>query len=112
MVTGRAHRIWGALALAGACVLAAVALVAFTLARRITRPLRTLERATTQLAAGRLDNPPDAESGPPELRRLAAAFTHTATRLQHLSDGHCRATGTTARRGRNREPRLRSAGRP
>ncbi|MFJ8782275.1 ATP-binding protein [Streptomyces sp. NPDC102476] len=83
-VTGREHRIWAALALAGACVLAAVALVAFTLARWITRPLRTLERATTQLAAGRLDNPPDAGSGPPELRRLAAAFTHTATRLQHL----------------------------
>ncbi|GDY70544.1 hypothetical protein SAV31267_000290 [Streptomyces avermitilis] len=84
MVTDREHRIWAALALAGACVLAAVALVAFTLARWITRPLRTLERATTQLAAGRLDNPPDAGSGPPELRRLAAAFTHTATRLQHL----------------------------
>ncbi|MGA5037848.1 ATP-binding protein [Streptomyces capoamus] len=83
-VTDREHRIWAALALAGACVLAAVALVAFTLARWITRPLRTLERATTQLAAGRLDHPPDAGSGPPELRRLAAAFTHTATRLQHL----------------------------
>ncbi|MEU5256495.1 sensor histidine kinase [Streptomyces longwoodensis] len=83
-VTDREHRIWAVLALAGACVLAAVALVAFTLARWITRPLRTLERATTQLAAGRLDNPPDADSGPPELRRLAAAFTHTATRLQHL----------------------------
>lgn len=83
-VTARAHRIWGALALAGACILAAVALVAFTLARWITRPLRTLEAATAQLADGRLDNPPDATTGPPELRRLATSFTHTATRLQHL----------------------------
>ncbi|NUP44514.1 MAG: HAMP domain-containing histidine kinase [Streptomyces sp.] len=83
-VSARVHRIWGALALAGACVLALVALVAFTLARWITRPLRTLEAATTQLADGHLDHPPDATTGPPELRRLAASFTRTATRLQHL----------------------------
>ncbi|MER7795205.1 HAMP domain-containing sensor histidine kinase [Streptomyces sp. NPDC097640] len=83
-VTARVHRIWGALALAGACILAGVALVAFTLARWITRPLRTLEAATAQLADGHLANPPDASTGPPELRRLAASFTHTATRLQHL----------------------------
>ncbi|MDW6063028.1 HAMP domain-containing sensor histidine kinase [Streptomyces sp. FXJ1.4098] len=83
-VTARIHRIWGALALAGACILAAVALIAFTLARWITRPLRTLEAATAQLADGHLANPPDASTGPPELRRLAASFTHTATRLQRL----------------------------
>ncbi|MEW2306775.1 HAMP domain-containing sensor histidine kinase [Streptomyces sp. NPDC006655] len=83
-VSTRVHRIWGALALAGTCVLAAVALVAFSLARWITRPLRTLEAATTQLAEGRLTHPPDTTAGPPELRRLAASFTHTATRLQHL----------------------------
>ncbi|TXS48514.1 sensor histidine kinase [Streptomyces sp. uw30] len=86
MVTDRIHTIWLALALAGACVLAVVALVAFTLARWITRPLRTLHRATTQLADGRLTNPPDVTNGPPELRELAAAFTHTATRLQQLLD--------------------------
>ncbi|NUT25344.1 MAG: HAMP domain-containing histidine kinase [Streptomyces sp.] len=83
-VTARVHRIWGALALAGACVLATVALVAFTLARWITRPLRTLEDATAQLADGHVENPPDATTGPAELRRLAASFSHTATRLQHL----------------------------
>ena len=80
----RVHRIWGALALAGAGILAAVALVALCLARWITRPLRTLEAATTQLAEGQLTTPPDTTAGPPELRRLATAFTHTATRLQHL----------------------------
>ncbi|MFI7405639.1 ATP-binding protein [Streptomyces sp. NPDC049541] len=83
-VSTRVHRIWGALALAGGCVLAAVALAAFTLARWITRPLRTLEAATAQLAEGQLTTPPDATTGPPELRRLATSFTHTATRLQHL----------------------------
>ncbi|MFE2267548.1 sensor histidine kinase [Streptomyces griseosporeus] len=83
-VSTRVHRIWGALALAGACILAAVAVVAFSLARWITRPLRTLEAATTQLADGHLAHPPDTTTGPPELRRLATSFTHTATRLQHL----------------------------
>lgn len=83
-VTSRIHRIWGALALAGACILAFVALAAFTLARWITRPLRTLEAATTQLAEGHLANPPDTTTGPPELRSLAASFTCTATRLQQL----------------------------
>lgn len=83
-VSTRVHRIWGALALAGACVLAAVALVAFSMARWITRPLRTLEAATTQLADGHLAHPPDATTGPPELRQLATSFTRTATRLQHL----------------------------
>ncbi|MDC0770999.1 sensor histidine kinase [Streptomyces sp. HD] len=85
-VTDRVHRIWLALALAGAALLAAVALVAFTLARWITRPLRTLHRATTQLADGRLADPPDTTTGPPELRELAASFTRTATRLQQLLD--------------------------
>ena len=83
-VSTRVHRIWGALGLAGACILAAVALVAFSLARWITRPLRTLEAATDQLAEGQLTTPPDATAGPPELRRLAASFARTATRLQHL----------------------------
>lgn len=83
-VNARVHRIWGALALAGACILAAVALAAFTLARWITRPLRTLEAATAQLADGRVTDPPDATIGPPELRSLAASFTRTATRLQQL----------------------------
>ncbi|MFJ9118935.1 sensor histidine kinase [Streptomyces sp. NPDC102394] len=78
----RVHRIWGALA--GAGILAAVALVAFSPARWITRPLRTLGATTTQLAEGRLAPPPDATAGTPELRCLATAFTRTATRLQHL----------------------------
>ncbi|MHC3469491.1 sensor histidine kinase [Streptomyces sp. 7R007] len=83
-VGARVHRVWGALALAGAGILALVALVAFSLARWITRPLRTLEAATAQLADGHLTQPPDATTGPPELRRLATSFTRTATRLQHL----------------------------
>ncbi len=59
-------------------------MIGFVLARSITRPIRALERATAQLADGRLTDPPATDHGPPELRRLSASFTRTATRLQHL----------------------------
>ncbi|WP_190179047.1 sensor histidine kinase [Streptomyces naganishii] len=80
----RIHATWGALALVGLGALAVVALIGFVFARWITRPLRALEDATAQLADGRLTNPPATDRGPPELRRLAASFSRTATRLQHL----------------------------
>ncbi|MFF7601292.1 sensor histidine kinase [Streptomyces mirabilis] len=83
-LTQKVHATWVALAVTGLGVLAAVALIGFALARSITRPLRALERATAQLADGRLTHPPATDRGPPELRRLAASFTRTATRLQHL----------------------------
>ncbi|MEU6546484.1 HAMP domain-containing sensor histidine kinase [Streptomyces sp. NPDC046859] len=84
VLDGRVRDIWLTLALTGLGVLAATTLIALALARWIIRPVRALERATTQLADGTLTNPPATDLGPPELRRLAASFTHTATRLQHL----------------------------
>ncbi|MGW0994618.1 sensor histidine kinase [Streptomyces sp. NPDC002523] len=78
------HATWIVLAVVGLGVLAAVALIGFALARSFTRPVRALERATAQLADGRITDPPSTDHGPPELRRLAASFTKTATRLQHL----------------------------
>ncbi|MGW3206039.1 sensor histidine kinase [Streptomyces sp. NPDC001135] len=83
-LTGKVRATWVALAVVGLCVLAAVTLIGFALARWITRPLRALERATAQLADGRLTDPPATDRGPPELRRVTASFTRTATRLQHL----------------------------
>ncbi|WP_055489129.1 HAMP domain-containing sensor histidine kinase [Streptomyces sp. TP-A0356] len=83
-VTSKVHEAWLVLAAVGLGVLAAVALIALALARWITRPVRALERATTQLADGTLKDPPATDLGPPELRRLASAFVRTATRLQHL----------------------------
>ena len=83
-LTQKIHATWVALALVALGALAVAALIGFAFARWITRPLRDLEQATTQLADGRLTNPPAADRGPPELRRLAASFTRTATRLQHL----------------------------
>ncbi|MER7841272.1 HAMP domain-containing sensor histidine kinase [Streptomyces sp. NPDC096040] len=80
----KVHATWLALAAVGLGVLATVALIGFVLARSITRPVRALERATAQLAEGRLTDPPATDHGPPELRRLAASFTRTATRLQHV----------------------------
>ncbi|GGU98780.1 two-component sensor histidine kinase [Streptomyces filipinensis] len=83
-VTSKVHDAWLVLAAVGLGVLAAVALIALALARWITRPVRALEHATTQLADGTLKDLPATDLGPPELRRLAASFVRTATRLQHL----------------------------
>ncbi len=80
----RIHTAWTALAAAALAVLAAMTVIGLALARWITRPVRALERATAQLADGALTEPPAADLGPPELRRLAGEFTRTATRLQHL----------------------------
>lgn len=80
----KVHATWVVLALVALGALAVAALIGFAFARWITRPLRDLEQATAQLADGRLSNPPAADRGPPELRRLVASFTRTATRLQHL----------------------------
>ncbi|MFE6096724.1 sensor histidine kinase [Streptomyces massasporeus] len=84
VLEGRVRDIWLTLALTGLGVLAAATLIALALARWIIRPVHALERATTQLSDGTVTNPPATDLGPPELRRLATSFTHTATRLQHL----------------------------
>ncbi|GAA0798328.1 sensor histidine kinase [Spirilliplanes yamanashiensis] len=80
--TARVRRFWLLLAAAGIAVLLAAALVAVALARWISRPVRELERATARLPGGPLPPPPT--TGPPELRRLAAAFHATAGRVQGL----------------------------
>ncbi|MFE2940229.1 ATP-binding protein [Streptomyces sp. NPDC059255] len=84
VLTDRTQALWLTLAVTGLGVLAAVAVIAFALARWIIRPVHALERATAQLSDGTLTDPPATDLGPPELRHLAASFTATATRLQHL----------------------------
>jgi len=74
------------LVLGAMAVLLITALVGFALAGWTTRPIRALEKATDRLAAGVLDTPAATDIGPPELRRLAATFNHTARRLQLLID--------------------------
>ena len=81
----RANRFWFVLAAGGLLVLALAALIAFALARWISRPVRALEQATRRLADDPTPPPPvPATTGPPELRRLAATFTATAERLHTL----------------------------
>jgi signal transduction histidine kinase len=83
-VDARVRRVWLALAVVGAVVLAVVALVGTALARSMTRPLRALEQATGALARGELDSRAAVDAGPPEVRRLAAAFDDMAARLGRL----------------------------
>ncbi|MDH6215534.1 sensor histidine kinase [Streptomyces pseudovenezuelae] len=84
MVHERVHHVWLLLALGGLGVLAAVAVVGFAIARWTGRPIRELERATHELAAGGAASPVAVTNGPPEVRSLAAAFNRTAARLEHL----------------------------
>lgn len=80
----RVHHVWALLALGGLAVLAAVAVVGFAIARWTGRPIRELEQATKELAAGGSTTPVTITEGPPEVRSLAATFNRTAARLEHL----------------------------
>ncbi len=66
----------------GALIVAAG--IGLLLARSVTRPLRTLERAT--LTAGEGHPAPVPETGPPEVRSLARSFNEAARRLNRLLD--------------------------
>jgi signal transduction histidine kinase len=83
-VDARVRRVWLALAGVAAVVLGVVALVGLALARSTTRPLRALEQATTAAAGGQLQARAPTDQGPPEVRRLAAAFNDMAARLSRL----------------------------
>jgi signal transduction histidine kinase len=54
------------------------------LARWATRPIDDVRRAATQLGAGDLSARAAVDSGPPEVRELAASFNRTAARLEEL----------------------------
>lgn len=79
----RILRNWMWLGIIGSAILCAVALVGWALARSLARPVAHLERATTALAEGHLDERA-VEEGPHELRALARAFNDMAQRLQAL----------------------------
>jgi signal transduction histidine kinase len=84
----RIRTLW--LTLAGAAVVSMLAAVglAFWLSRWVTRPLTRLEAATHVAAAGNLEVRAGVAQGPPEVRRLAAAFDAMTSRLNTLLDGH------------------------
>ena len=80
----RVHRYWMLLAGIAAVSLGAAAAVGLLLARWVGRPVERLQAAATALGNGELESRAPTESGPPELRDLAAAFNAMAARLHDL----------------------------
>jgi signal transduction histidine kinase len=80
--------LWGVIAAIATAGLLAAALVAVGLARWVSRPLSALELAAHELGDGELSTRASAETGPMEVRRLAASFNLMAGRLESLVRGH------------------------
>jgi signal transduction histidine kinase len=81
-------RLWVILGTIAAIAMIAAALLAFGLARWVSRPLAGLDTAAGRLADGDLDIRAVVDSGPPELRRLATTFNTMAGRLEALVHGN------------------------
>lgn len=80
--------LWAVIAIVAAAGVVAGALIAFALARWVSRPLSELETAAQALGDGELSARSPAERGPAEIRRLAANFNLMAARLEALVRGH------------------------
>jgi signal transduction histidine kinase len=80
--------LWVILGTIAAVGLIAAALMAFGLARWVSRPLKGLDAAARRLADGDLAIRAKVESGPPELRRLGTTFNTMAGRLEALVHGN------------------------
>jgi signal transduction histidine kinase len=79
----RVTRYWLLLAAIGGVVLAAATLIGLRFARTLTRPLSSLEHAAAEVGEGDLTARAP-ETGPPEIRALAARFNETVARLDAL----------------------------
>jgi signal transduction histidine kinase len=77
-------RLWLGLSAAGVTALLAAAVLALGLARWVGRPLRRLEAAAGRLGEGSLSSRAATETGPAEIRQLAATFNLMAGRLEGL----------------------------
>jgi signal transduction histidine kinase len=82
-VTSRIHRYWSILGLIAASVLLASTALAYALARWVSKPLDSLERAAEEVGSGNLSARAPVE-GPPEVQRLVRTFNDTAAALDHL----------------------------
>ena len=80
--------LWVILGTISALAMIAAALLAFGLARWVSRPLKGLDAAARRLADGDLAIRTVAGSGPPELRRLGTTFNTMAGRLEALVHGN------------------------
>lgn len=79
---------WLRLGLLSLVVLAAVAAVGIALARQVTRPVRSLEAAARELAAGDLTSRVPDQKGAPELTSLGRTFNEMAGRLEAIVASH------------------------
>jgi signal transduction histidine kinase len=79
--------LWVILGTIAAGAMIGAALLAFGLARWVSRPLKGLDGAAGRLADGDLAIRAVVASGPPELRRLGATFNTMAGRLEALVHG-------------------------
>jgi len=80
--------LWVILGTISVLALLAATLLAFALARWVSRPLAGLDSAARQLADGDLASRAVVDSGPPELRRLGVTFNTMAGRLEALVHGN------------------------
>ena len=80
--------LWVILGTIAVLAMLAAALLAFALARWVSRPLASLDSAAGRLADGDLAIRAVVGSGPPELRRLATTFNTMAGRLEALVHGN------------------------
>ncbi|MBW8826491.1 MAG: HAMP domain-containing protein [Acidobacteria bacterium] len=83
-VDRRIHRYWWALTGLGVTSLVAAAILGEALSRSVTRPLRRLKEATTAFGMGDLAVRARLDSGPNEVREVAATFDDMADRLAEL----------------------------
>ncbi|MEU9078742.1 HAMP domain-containing sensor histidine kinase [Kitasatospora sp. NPDC048538] len=84
----RIAAVWGWLALIGVVGFGLGTLVSVRLARWVGRPLQAVDAAARRLGEGALDVRAPADSGPEEVRRLAATFNTMAARTEALVHGH------------------------
>jgi signal transduction histidine kinase len=80
--------LWIILGSIAAVAMIGAALLAFGLARWVSRPLKSLDAAARRLADGDLAIRAKVSSGPPELRRLGTTFNTMAGRLEALVHGN------------------------
>jgi signal transduction histidine kinase len=80
--------LWVLLGTISVLAMIAAALLAFGLARWVSRPLKGLDSAARRLADGDLAIRTVVDSGPPELRRLGTTFNTMAGRLEALVHGN------------------------
>ena len=87
-LNGDVVALWVILGTIAVVAMIGAALLAFGLARWVSRPLAGLDATAGRLADGDLDSRAVVDSGPPELRRLATTFNTMAGRLEALVHGN------------------------